>query len=259
MFEMRLRRRRRRRRETAVTATALGSWHTPPLMSPRNSGGTEAQLQHQQKRPQRVLVSLLVRLSQEALKKLGKQCGVLWRRRVEISLGKCEGDPRPRLHYSAQQAGRSLLEHPRLGNFDQEPEHWWRSGMVRSDNTNLTSNLHYLCCRKFQKSTNLLIPKLPFSRVIREICSQVKVCWARRYEDVDHVLSLDLFQRPEVPDRSYHGSPGGDRGLHGDSLRGQSSLHHSCQESDPNAERYGPRKKDPRGIRDLVNSSEGKG
>jgi len=27
--------------------------------------------------------------------------------------------------------------------------------------------------RKFQKSTNLLIPKLPFSRVIREICSQI--------------------------------------------------------------------------------------
>jgi len=30
--------------------------------------------------------------------------------------------------------------------------------------------------RKFQKSTNLLIPKLPFSRVIREVCS--KICSA---------------------------------------------------------------------------------
>merc|ERR1719350_1192661 len=30
--------------------------------------------------------------------------------------------------------------------------------------------------RKFQKSTNLLIPKLPFSRVIREVCS--KICAA---------------------------------------------------------------------------------
>ena len=28
-------------------------------------------------------------------------------------------------------------------------------------------------CRKFQKSTNLLIPKLPFSRVLREICYNV--------------------------------------------------------------------------------------
>ena len=28
--------------------------------------------------------------------------------------------------------------------------------------------------RKFQKSTNLLIPKLPFSRVIREICAKVR-------------------------------------------------------------------------------------
>merc|ERR1719431_1386887 len=27
--------------------------------------------------------------------------------------------------------------------------------------------------RKFQKSSNLLIPKLPFSRVIREICTQI--------------------------------------------------------------------------------------
>merc|ERR1712142_1097420 len=27
--------------------------------------------------------------------------------------------------------------------------------------------------RKFQKSSNLLIPKLPFSRVIREICSKI--------------------------------------------------------------------------------------
>ena len=92
--------------------------------------------------------------------------------------------------------------------------------------------------RKYQKSTNLLIPKLPFSRVIREICQQVRL--AR----VDDTMKLSLypgvFPRHEVPDRRPHGPPGSRRGLHGDPLRGQTPLYHSCQAGDADAEGHGP-------------------
>ena len=44
--------------------------------------------------------------------------------------------------------------------------------------------------RKYQKSTNLLIPKLPFSRVIREICAKVRELMMIAERTQDTSLSL---------------------------------------------------------------------
>ena len=58
------------------------------------------------------------------------------------------------------------------GDTGRAPEASRRSGQDSdySQRSRITSTL----LRKFQKSTNLLIPKLPFSRVIREICYDVR-------------------------------------------------------------------------------------
>ena len=55
----------------------------------------------------------------------------------------------------------------------------------------------------------------------------------------DPDLCSDLFPRPEVPDRRDPLPPGSLRGLHGDSIRGQSTLHYSRQEGNTDAERHG--------------------
>ena len=49
--------------------------------------------------------------------------------------------------------------------------------------------------RKYQKSTNLLIPKLPFSRVVREICQEVRISWNESnlfHENVPQICHSDM-------------------------------------------------------------------
>ena len=64
-----------------------------------------------------------------------------------------------------------------------------------------------------------------------------------------------LWQGFEVPECRYHGPAGGYRGLHGDSVRGQSALHHPRQESDVDAQRHDPGQENQRRTRLLVVSS----
>merc|ERR1712083_739567 len=59
-------------------------------------------------------------------------------------------------------------------------------------------------------------------------------------------LYQDLYSRDEVSIRSHHGSPGGCRGLPGDSVRGHSALCHPCQEGDRHAQGYAASKKNQR-------------
>ena len=70
--------------------------------------------------------------------------------------------------------GKPLVSKSRKEDIDRAPGLWWRSGQSRFYNFILLSPFTSSYIRRYQKSTNLLIPKLPFSRVIREICTQVR-------------------------------------------------------------------------------------
>ena len=62
--------------------------------------------------------------------------------------------------------------------------------------------------RKYQKSTDLLIPKLPFSRLVREVCNNVA---GNSMQDLrsDIVTNVDLNFLPQVPGCCHFGSSGG--------------------------------------------------
>ncbi|CAI9555309.1 unnamed protein product, partial [Staurois parvus] len=68
--------------------------------------------------------------------------------------------------------------------------------------------------RRYQKSTELLIRKLPFQRLVREIAQDFKT---------------DL----RFPELRRHGSAGGRRGLSRRTLRGHQPLRHPRQEGSP--------------------------
>ena len=64
-----------------------------------------------------------------------------------------------------------VVQKPQVGgDTGQAQELLWKSGMLL---TFIQRYPYFYSSRKFQKSTHLLIPKLPFSRVIREICTKV--------------------------------------------------------------------------------------
>ena len=50
--------------------------------------------------------------------------------------------------------------------------------------------------RKYQKSTDLMIPKLPFSRVIREICDKVSINFI--LSDILHDSAIFRFVLEEI-------------------------------------------------------------
>ena len=66
--------------------------------------------------------------------------------------------------------------------------------------------------RKYQKSTDLLIPKLPFSRLVREVCNNVA---SNSMQDLrsDIVANIVLNFLPQVPGCRHFGSSGGGGGL----------------------------------------------
>uniref|UniRef100_A0A3P8UEV8 Core Histone H2A/H2B/H3 domain-containing protein n=1 Tax=Amphiprion percula TaxID=161767 RepID=A0A3P8UEV8_AMPPE len=73
--------------------------------------------------------------------------------------------------------------------------------------------------RRYQKSTELLIRKPPFQRLVREIAQ-------------------DFQDRPALPELRRHGSVGGQRGLPGRTLRGHRSVRHPRQEGHHHAQRH---------------------
>jgi len=69
--------------------------------------------------------------------------------------------------------------------------------------------------RRYQKSTELLIRKLPFQRLVREIAQDFKVCFRdqRCAESRDLTHMTPLLDRLAFPVLCRHGSSGGRRGL----------------------------------------------
>ena len=93
--------------------------------------------------------------------------------------------------------------------------------------------------RKYQKSTNLLIPKLPFSRLVREVAIDVasnsmqdlrsnSMKW-----DIDETLINILFQ---VPGCRYFGPSRGCGGVPHHPVRGHHALCHPRQEGHRHAQ-----------------------
>ena len=104
--------------------------------------------------------------------------------------------------------------------------------------------------RKYQKSTELLIRKLPFQRLVREIAQDFKVmilrqclcsfCWFVffiycSYWFNSKLLTFFCSDGFEVPEPCSSCTSGGSRGLPCWFVWGYKSLCHPCQEGDYNA------------------------
>lgn len=101
--------------------------------------------------------------------------------------------------------------------------------------------------RRYQKSTELLIRKLPFQRLVREIAQDFKVCTMATPPALltkqacptrTDSLMCCILDRSPFPVLRRHGSPGGCRGLPRLPLRGhqlgcypRQACHHSTQGS----------------------------
>ena len=100
--------------------------------------------------------------------------------------------------------------------------------------------------RQYQKTTELLIRKLPFQRLVREIASD------RR----DNYLS-SMWQS-QIPERSNYGLARSCGSLSGWTVRRHQPLCHPCQASYHHAERYPVGQKNPCGERELESTQQTK-
>ena len=120
--------------------------------------------------------------------------------------------------------------------------------------------------RRYQKSTELLMSKLPFSRLVRHLthcptASEGKRRWLRPIESESNADAVSAtgprdcadhgartYRRHAVAIASNPSPPGSRRGFLGASLRGHESLRHSRETCDHHAKGYSAGQTDSRGL-----------
>lgn len=96
--------------------------------------------------------------------------------------------------------------------------------------------------RRYQRSTELLIRKLPFQRLVREIAQDFKVCFLFLFGTIKYYVVDVILDQLTVSIIRHHGLAGGCRSISRGSVRGYQFGRTSCKARHYHAQGYAPGK-----------------